>query len=100
MPAFCVMIEGRNFLVDTGGVLKKLGFYVGCFVEAADRESAGLAAVEQVRRRASLRGLVRNRREDPPGLFIAEVSEVPTVEGEAERGLAWFPDEAEATKES
>ncbi len=99
MPAFAVILNGRNFLVELDGELRKHGFYTQCEVEARDEEEAELLAVSKIREQGSLRDLVRNRADDPPTVYADEISEIASVDSSRPiKGLAWYrEDDAEVS---
>jgi len=70
MPAYSVFINGRNFLTELEGSLKRLGFYTTREVEADDYAGAEAAAIDSLRASSKLRDSVRNAQDDPPQLFI------------------------------
>lgn len=96
MPKFRVMLEGRNFLIpDAGNGESKHGFFANRFVEADDGKSAELLAVDQVRKKQSLRDMVRNIATDPPRIFLRGIEEVASFDDlpTLDQGLVWFPED-------
>lgn len=96
MTRFKVVVEGRNFLIATPEGEAKHGFYTNRFVEASNPDAAETAAVEQLRGRQALRDVARNRWDDPPVLYVAEIKEMASFEGlpTLDQGLIWFPENA------
>lgn len=74
------MLNGRNFRITLEGVVQKLGFYTTRWVEANDPKEAELQAVALVKNDTELRAAVRNEPEDPPTIFLEEVTEVVDFE--------------------
>jgi hypothetical protein len=52
MAKYRVLLHGRNVLMRTqeAGHARRVGFFVNCCVDASDRESAGMAALDMLRR--------------------------------------------------
>jgi hypothetical protein len=97
MRKFRVRLQGRNFLIPVEGKGEsKHGFYTNRFVEAVDEMAAELAAVDQLRRKQSLRDVVRNTANDPPGIFLDELQELSSFDGlpSLDQGLVWYPEDA------
>ncbi|MEK6235356.1 MAG: hypothetical protein N2C14_11665 [Planctomycetales bacterium] len=87
-----VMINGVNFLMKVDDELSKLAFYANCFVKADDPDAAGLAAIQTLRDRKSLRDAVQNPSDDPPEMFVEEIEELPSFDHieNLEQGLIWY----------
>ena len=96
MPLYRVLVTGENFLVNLDSVPEKMGFFTGCFVEAASREQAETVAIDLVRHRQGLVGKVLNAEADQPLLFASEIQEVDSWdEGRGvETAFAWYPEGA------
>ena len=81
MRKYRVFVHGRNFLITGDGAPVKHGFFTTRFVEADDPVAAEDAAVEQLRRRQSLRDVVLNAHDDPPTMDVTEVVELALFDG-------------------
>ena len=71
---FQVMINGANFLIETSEGKGKHGFFINCFVEAADAAEAESLAIEEVRSRAKSK--VNNDKDDPPKLYAKDIKKI------------------------
>ena len=58
MPAYRVMINGQDFLIDMDGRLAKYEFFTTRIVESPDPVAAEHAAVQVIRKTQRLRDLV------------------------------------------
>lgn len=76
MKKYQVMLKGCNFRINLEGIVQKLGFYTTRWVEANNPEEAELQAVTLVKNDGDLRAAVKNKAEDPPTIYIAEIIEV------------------------
>jgi len=91
MPAYRVMINGQNFLVEMDGRVAKYGFFTTRIVEAADPAAAEHAAVQMIRETQRLRDLVRNDPADPPVMDVTSIVELESGEAESrEPGFVWY----------
>lgn len=92
MPAYRVMIDGQNFLVEMDGRVAKYGFFTTRIVESPDPVAAEHDAVQMIRQTQRLRDLVRNDPGDPPVMDVTSIVEV--VSGEEvesrEPGFVWY----------
>lgn len=87
-----VLVNGRNFLIESDGSLRKLGFFVTRYVSAADEQNAESDVIAALRSDVWLRDITKNDESDPPMLFTEEI--VPVVgddlqHGEAS-GYSWY----------
>jgi hypothetical protein len=82
MKKFRVFMRGENFLLKEEGAVKRCGFYTTRFVEALDEDQAEQNAVELVRKEDQLRDAVWNDQSDPPMIFVQEIDEISTFEGQ------------------
>ncbi len=82
MPRFKVLLQAHDALMkdeDTGEE-HRAGFYVNCCVEAGDHESAGHAAVAELRGHAKFEALASwasDKGEPPPRIEVESVERVP-----------------------
>lgn len=74
MAEWRVLLNGQNFLLESDGEPKRLGFYTTRFVEAQASEVAELAAVQMVRE-DSIFQRVLNDPSDPPMIYAEEITE-------------------------
>ena len=81
MPRFKVLLQGHDALMkdeDTGEE-RRAGFYVNCCVEAADHDSAGHAAVAELRRHPKYEALASwaaDRGEAPPRIEVDSIERI------------------------
>jgi hypothetical protein len=102
MRKFRVRLQGCNFLIRVaGGGESKHGFYTNRFVEPDDENAAELLAVDQLRRRQSLRDVVLNEPNDPPRILLEDVAELASFEGlpSLDQGLVWYPEATDSSGE-
>ncbi len=93
MAEWRVLLNGRNFLLQTDGEPKRLGFYTTRFVEAQDPEAAELAAVQMVRKDSAFQ-LVLNDRSDPPMIYAEEIAECVRSDSEyPNTGYSFYDEE-------
>jgi hypothetical protein len=92
MPAYRVMIDGRNFLIEMDGRVAKYGFFTTRIVESPDPVAAEHAAVKMIRETQRLRDLVRNDPGDPPVMDVTSIVELESEEGieNREPGFVWY----------
>jgi hypothetical protein len=92
MPAYRVMINGQNFLVEMDGRVARYGFYTTRIVESPDPAAAEHAAVQMIRETQRLRDLVRNDPDDPPVMDVTSIVELETNDGVEDRqpGFVWY----------
>lgn len=81
MPKYEVTIRGENFVVNgPSGKPEPLGFLQLVYIEAENPDQAELDAVDFVRR-SDIRDQIQNLPEDPPMLYLHEMSELDSFEG-------------------
>jgi hypothetical protein len=86
-----VVINGKNFLIELDGELKKCGFYTTRFVDAADQSLAQSEATSIVRNDLFLIENVKNQSDDTPMLFIDGIEYLETYDGTRPgSGFAWY----------
>ena len=91
MPKYRVRIDAQNFLVEMEGAEGRYGFFTSRFVEADDPAAAESAAVQMLRDDAEPRGLVRNSPNDPPVIYVEEITELDSLDGiNNQPGRAWY----------
>jgi hypothetical protein len=100
MKYFDVLVNGRNFKIDTEDGIKAMGFYVQVYVEADNEEDAELKAVEVLKGEEKLRSAVKNDKSDPPQMFVNEFraydKKPKSHKGKMIRtGFAWYEEEDE-----
>lgn len=89
------MLEGKNFILELEGTIRKYGFYTTRFVEAENPEKAELYAVQLIKEDEKIRKNVKNPKSDPPMLFLEKLEEVSSFEGVKlpGTGYTFFPDD-------
>ena len=63
-------MNGRNFLIDTNGKLKKHGFYQMMDIETESPQKAGLLAKAMITHDKELIGITLNKKKDPPVVHL------------------------------
>jgi len=74
MRKYEICIEGKNFLIERDGEVKKRGFYAARFIEADDMSAATGLAMDSFRK--ELKGRVLNDSDDPPAMKVIDVRDV------------------------
>jgi hypothetical protein len=82
MKKYHVMLEGKNFLLNHEGKLQKHGFFTTRYVEANNPEEAELKAVDLIKTDSKLTESVKNDRADEPMIYLEELFEIESFEGE------------------
>ena len=85
MHNYLLLINGRNFLIERNGKLRKYGFFQNLYIEAPDRKSAEAMATEKIRQSDVLIKDARNNDDDPPMILVTSITE---VDPSAPSGLA------------
>ena len=80
MKKYRLLINGKNFLIQTDLTLEKYGFFQTIFLESENSESAENKAVEIIRN-SDLKELTINEENDPPMIYLEEIEEVQSFEG-------------------
>ena len=91
MKKYCVLINGRNFLLDFDGKKQKMGFYTNRFVEAKSVKEAENLAIDLMRREPKLNNNVFNNQNDPPMLYVDEIKEVNQLRNQ--HGLGFYSEQ-------
>ena len=91
MPSYRAIVEGRNFLLEAGGKVKRHGFYQTVFVQSSDPSEAEASAIGAVRGDAELRQRTQNDPGDPPMLFLDALYELDVAEESLEaKGRTYY----------
>lgn len=81
MKFYQVFIEGSNFLLKSGNDSGlKQGFKTIRLINAENEEDAEKMAIEKMREENFLKRSVLNKREDPPLLYVNQVTEIEKKE--------------------
>ena len=97
MKFFTVLVNGRNFLIETEDGTENLGFYVQVYVKAETEAEAEVKAIEVLRGDENIRSIVKNDKSNPPRMFVEDFlafdKPPKTHKGKMVRtGMAWYPD--------
>jgi hypothetical protein len=97
MNKYCVLLNGRNFLLDLGDGLALHGFFATRFVEAGTLDEAEIKAVASVRKREEIKAMLRSSPDTPPMLFVEEIEEIENFNGieNPEPGITWYKEGAD-----
>jgi len=74
-------MNGQNFLMSLQDKAKKYGFFQNIYLEAPTPEEAELLAVKQIRNTAELKNATLNAKDDPPMIYLNEITELESFEG-------------------
>ncbi len=91
MPLYRVNLNGKNYLIETDGVIEKYGFYTFRDVTAANPEEAEYAAVQMLREDHGLRQIVKNAVDDPPTMHLEELVEIEAP-NPIQPGFIFYPE--------
>ena len=93
MKKYKVFVRGENFLIRFEEQEQKLDFYTTVFVEAQDPQDAELKAMDLLRNDQKLVTRTLNAKSDSPMMFVEEIEELETFEGQSlpRTGFAFFP---------
>ena len=96
MKKYSVMLEGRNFLLDIEGSVKKYGFFTTRYVEAENPEQAEIKAVQLIKEDRSLKMAAKNEGLKPM-IYLDSITELMSFEGVRlpGTGYSFFPDDAD-----
>ncbi len=94
MRKFEIWVEGDNCLVDVEGKVTKLGFITTRIIKSSNQEEA-IAKLRDVISR-ELEDIVVNDKQDPPNIYIKEISEVSWFKDYfiEQKGFTWYPEDA------
>ena len=81
MIKYQVMLEGKNFLLNMEGSIKKYGFYTTRYLEANDPEDAKSKSVQMIREDKKLSNIISNKASDPPIIYLESVHELESFDG-------------------
>ena len=90
MARFRVAVEGRNVLRRGAAAEVRHGFAVDRIVEARSEDEAGERAMQHVWDDAALRAEIVNDDEDPPLLYLGEVTRLAEDEREKAIHAGWY----------
>ena len=95
MKKYRVMLNGKNFKINSDGKLEKFGFYTTRWVQADNPQEAELKAVSLVREDKSLKASICNESSDPPVIYLDELTEIDSFDGINVPGAGYslYPDE-------
>jgi len=90
-----VILNGVNFLIPVNGDRKLMGFYVTRYVEASTPEQAETLAIELISASGKFDGIVLNKDDDPPRIFLESIYEIDSFDGldTLEPGFGFYDDE-------
>ena len=93
---FEVILNGRNYLIEMDGKVKKHGFFVTRYITANNPDVAEDIAVNIIRNTDSLNKLIQNKKSDPPMLYLEAMYELDSFDGinNLEPGFGYY-DETE-----
>jgi hypothetical protein len=80
MKWYKVFVNGRNFLLDAEGEIKKCGFYTTRWVEALGAQEAEEKAISMLVDEPRLRAAVMNEDFDRPTMHVESVEELDLPE--------------------
>jgi hypothetical protein len=107
MAKYRVALRGRNVLMrdEETGAIQRAGFHVNCYVDASDAESAGITALDILRRHpryALLGSWPESRGADPPPIEVESIDRVPWLSRRVPVGItagfAFYVDKDERSK--
>ncbi len=93
MINYFVLINGTNFLLASRDKVTKQGFYKWVVVKAKNPKEAELKAVESLRKSKELITLTKNKKNNPPRLFISDMKKVADKEKIKDTGFIYYNEE-------
>jgi hypothetical protein len=96
MRKYRIMLEGRGFLLDLEGSVKKYGFFATRYVEAENPKHAELKAVQLIREDLSAKTAVKNEGTKPM-ISLDSIAELESFEDVQlpGTGYSFFPDDSD-----
>ena len=76
MKNYSVLLHGKNFILKFDEKPQRFGFYTTRFVRADDEREAEKIAVDLIRNSRDLKMAVLNEKNDPPMIYLKEISEI------------------------
>ncbi len=95
MKKYRLLINGRNFLIDTDGKPKKYGFYQNIFLEADSPLQAEKLALSKIWHDKELKEVSLNSKKDPPKITLDTFWELDVLEylgHNIETGRTFYPE--------
>lgn len=87
---YFVLINGKNFLLNTGDGIKKHGFYKWVVVDSKNPKEAEIKAVEKLRKDKLLIAQTKNKKNNPPLLFLEDIQEIDDKEKIKDTGFCFY----------
>ncbi len=96
MKKYGVMLEGRGFLLDLKGSVKKYGFFTTRYIEADNPEQAEIRALQLIRQDKLIKAAAKNEGSQPM-IYVDSIVELKSSEGSRlpDTGYRFFPDNAD-----
>jgi hypothetical protein len=70
MNRYKILLNGRNFLINTKNELKTLGFYTTRIVEAVSEDESAIFALDILKNDKELIDMTKNKESNPPMLYV------------------------------
>jgi hypothetical protein len=80
MAAYRATVEGRNFLLDIDGKIRRCGFYQTVFLRCPDPSEVESIAVRTIKDDIELRQMTQNDQADTPMLYLDRFEEIDDSE--------------------
>ena len=87
---YVVMLEGRNYLVTSGGETRRLGFFTTRHVEAVNGEAASERAIREVRADPEITARIVNPPSDPLRITVTRHIQVQSFAADSSPDLGYI----------
>lgn len=96
MKKYRILLEGKNFLINSDEGPNRMGFYTTRYVEAENREDAEKRSVELIKNDPKLKDVMLNIRSDPPMIYLEKIEEISSFDGvdKTNTGYTFYPEES------
>jgi hypothetical protein len=90
MNRYNILLNGRNFLINTKNGLKTLGFYTTRIVEAVSEEESAIFALDILKNDKELIDMTKNKESNPPMLYVDEISLINDLTDAEDFGFSFY----------
>jgi hypothetical protein len=90
MNRYKILLNGRNFLINTKNELKTLGFYTTRIVEAVSEDESAIFALDILKNDKELIDMTKNKESNPPMLYVDEISLINDLTDAEDFGFSFY----------
>ncbi|MFT6127885.1 MAG: hypothetical protein ACJA1Z_003381 [Patiriisocius sp.] len=95
MNRYKILLNGRNFLINTKNELKTLGFYTTRIVEAVSEDESAIFALDILKNDKELIDMTKNKESNPPMLYVDEISLINDLTDAEDFGFSFYDESNE-----